>query len=185
MPPAGDQGETEEKLHLSKVLASINGRGSHFIIIQGRLSWYINTQAYKPCKLKLIWIYQMSLIGTSCQLNSFLFFQLSWCIHSFLFGLCQEINQVRGHELTKVRLQEVLKGYMFHILAAYEKLSEEKQTKVGVETFSINTHAHTHHHHHITYQTTTQLTFFWVSVVHFKSSKCLRQLSPYVRSQAL
>ncbi|XP_006872363.1 PREDICTED: conserved oligomeric Golgi complex subunit 1 [Chrysochloris asiatica] len=55
--------------------------------------------------------------------------QPSWYVQSFLFSLCQEINRVGGHTLPKVTLQEMLKSCLAQIVAAYEKLSEEKQTK--------------------------------------------------------
>uniref|UniRef100_A0A8D2BCY4 Conserved oligomeric Golgi complex subunit 1 n=1 Tax=Sciurus vulgaris TaxID=55149 RepID=A0A8D2BCY4_SCIVU len=55
--------------------------------------------------------------------------QPSWYVQSFLFSLCQEINRVGGHALPKVTLQEILKSCMDQVVAAYEKLSEEKQVK--------------------------------------------------------
>ncbi|XP_069338921.1 conserved oligomeric Golgi complex subunit 1 isoform X1 [Eulemur rufifrons] len=55
--------------------------------------------------------------------------QPSWYVQSFLFSLCQEINRVGGHALPKVTLQEMLKSCMVQVVAAYEKLSEEKQIK--------------------------------------------------------
>nr|XP_003417248.1 conserved oligomeric Golgi complex subunit 1 [Loxodonta africana] len=55
--------------------------------------------------------------------------QPSWYVQSFLFSLCQEVNRVGGHALPKVTLQEMLKSCMVQIVAAYEKLAEEKQTK--------------------------------------------------------
>ncbi|XP_007957875.1 conserved oligomeric Golgi complex subunit 1 [Orycteropus afer afer] len=55
--------------------------------------------------------------------------QPSWYVQSFLFSLCQEINRVGGQALPKVTLQEMLKSCMDQIVAAYEKLPEEKQTK--------------------------------------------------------
>ncbi|XP_019595974.2 conserved oligomeric Golgi complex subunit 1 isoform X1 [Rhinolophus sinicus] len=55
--------------------------------------------------------------------------QPSWYVQSFLFSLCQEINRVGGHALPKVTLQEMLKSCMVQVVAAYEKLSEEKQMK--------------------------------------------------------
>ncbi|XP_040308180.1 conserved oligomeric Golgi complex subunit 1 isoform X1 [Herpailurus yagouaroundi] len=55
--------------------------------------------------------------------------QPSWYVQSFLFSLCQEINRVGGHALPKVTLQEMLKSCMVQVVAAYEKLSEEKQVK--------------------------------------------------------
>uniref|UniRef100_A0A7N4Q190 Conserved oligomeric Golgi complex subunit 1 n=1 Tax=Sarcophilus harrisii TaxID=9305 RepID=A0A7N4Q190_SARHA len=55
--------------------------------------------------------------------------QPSWYVQSFLFSLCQEINQVGGHALPKATLQEMLKGCLVQVLAGYEKLSEEKPTK--------------------------------------------------------
>uniref|UniRef100_A0A8C3YIE7 Conserved oligomeric Golgi complex subunit 1 n=2 Tax=Catagonus wagneri TaxID=51154 RepID=A0A8C3YIE7_9CETA len=55
--------------------------------------------------------------------------QPSWYVQSFLFSLCQEINRVGGHALPKVTLQEMLKSCMVQVVAAYEKLSEEKQLK--------------------------------------------------------
>ncbi|ETE68987.1 Conserved oligomeric Golgi complex subunit 1, partial [Ophiophagus hannah] len=53
----------------------------------------------------------------------------SWCVQSFLFSLCQEINRVGGHTLPKVILQELLKTCMTEVLAGYEKLSEGKREK--------------------------------------------------------
>uniref|UniRef100_A0A8I3S482 Conserved oligomeric Golgi complex subunit 1 n=1 Tax=Canis lupus familiaris TaxID=9615 RepID=A0A8I3S482_CANLF len=50
-------------------------------------------------------------------------------IQSFLFSLCQEINRVGGHALPKVTLQEMLKSCMVQVVAAYEKLAEEKHVK--------------------------------------------------------
>ncbi|XP_003786216.1 conserved oligomeric Golgi complex subunit 1 [Otolemur garnettii] len=55
--------------------------------------------------------------------------QPSWYVQSFLFSLCQEINRIGGHALPKVTLQEMLKSCMVQVIAAYEKLSEEKQIK--------------------------------------------------------
>ncbi|XP_039085696.1 conserved oligomeric Golgi complex subunit 1 isoform X2 [Hyaena hyaena] len=55
--------------------------------------------------------------------------QPSWYVQSFLFSLCQEINRVGGHALPKVTQQEILKSCIVHVVAAYEKLSEEKQVK--------------------------------------------------------
>nr|XP_054956850.1 conserved oligomeric Golgi complex subunit 1 isoform X4 [Pan paniscus] len=55
--------------------------------------------------------------------------QPSWYVQSFLFSLCQEINRVGGQALPKVTLQEMLKSCMVQVVAAYEKLSEEKQIK--------------------------------------------------------
>uniref|UniRef100_A0A8C0XUN7 Conserved oligomeric Golgi complex subunit 1 n=1 Tax=Castor canadensis TaxID=51338 RepID=A0A8C0XUN7_CASCN len=55
--------------------------------------------------------------------------QPSWYVQSFLFSLCQEINRVGGQALLKVTLQEMLKSCLVQVVAAYEKLSEEKQIK--------------------------------------------------------
>ncbi|KAM9177896.1 conserved oligomeric Golgi complex subunit 1 isoform 1-T1 [Mergus octosetaceus] len=55
--------------------------------------------------------------------------QPSWYVQSLLFSLCQEVNRVGGHTLPKVTLQELLKTCMAAVLAAYEKLMEEKQEK--------------------------------------------------------
>ncbi|XP_032473884.1 conserved oligomeric Golgi complex subunit 1 isoform X3 [Phocoena sinus] len=55
--------------------------------------------------------------------------QPSWYVQSFLLSLCQEINRVGGHALPKVTLQEMLKSCLVEVVAAYEKLSEEKQVK--------------------------------------------------------
>ncbi|XP_065753435.1 conserved oligomeric Golgi complex subunit 1 [Phocoena phocoena] len=55
--------------------------------------------------------------------------QPSWYVQSFLLSLCQEINRVGGHALPKVTLQEMLKTCLVEVVAAYEKLSEEKQVK--------------------------------------------------------
>lgn len=55
--------------------------------------------------------------------------QPSWYVQSFLFSLCQEINRVGGHALPKVTLQEMLKSCMVQVVAAYEKLLEEKDMK--------------------------------------------------------
>jgi len=40
------------------------------------------------------------------------------------------VNRVGGHTLPKVTLQELLKACMAEVLAAYEKLMDEKQDKV-------------------------------------------------------
>ncbi|NXI63397.1 COG1 protein, partial [Anseranas semipalmata] len=56
--------------------------------------------------------------------------QPSWYVQCLLFSLCQEVNRVGGHTLPKVTLQELLKTCMAEVLAAYEKLMEEKQEKV-------------------------------------------------------
>ncbi|XP_007454479.1 PREDICTED: conserved oligomeric Golgi complex subunit 1 [Lipotes vexillifer] len=55
--------------------------------------------------------------------------QPSWYVQSFLLSLCQEINRVGGHALPKGTLQEMLKSSLVQVVAAYEKLSEEKQVK--------------------------------------------------------
>ncbi|KAM4673903.1 LOW QUALITY PROTEIN: conserved oligomeric Golgi complex subunit 1 [Amazona ochrocephala] len=55
--------------------------------------------------------------------------QPSWYVQCFLFSLCQEVNRVGGHTLPKVTLQELLRTCMAQVLAAYEKLMEEKQEK--------------------------------------------------------
>ncbi|OWK14222.1 COG1 [Cervus elaphus hippelaphus] len=55
--------------------------------------------------------------------------QPSWYVQSFLFSLCQEINRVGGHALPKVTLQEMLKSCLVQVVAAYERLSEEKPVK--------------------------------------------------------
>nr|XP_012309226.1 conserved oligomeric Golgi complex subunit 1 isoform X1 [Aotus nancymaae] len=55
--------------------------------------------------------------------------QPSWYVQSFLFSLCQEMNRVGGHALPKVTVQEMLKSCMVQVVAAYEKLAEEKQIK--------------------------------------------------------
>lgn len=80
-----------------------------------------------PYLLHLIYI-----IGASWRLGAPLFFQPSWYVQSFLFSLCQEINRVGGHALPKVTLQEMLKNCVAQVVAAYEKLSEGKEMKVGV-----------------------------------------------------
>lgn len=72
------------------------------------------------------------LIRTSWQLDIALSSQPSWYVQSFLFSLCQEINRVGGHALPKVTLQEMLKSCLVQVVAAYEKLLEEKDMKVGV-----------------------------------------------------
>ncbi|NXW50788.1 COG1 protein, partial [Nyctiprogne leucopyga] len=56
--------------------------------------------------------------------------QPSWYVQCLLFSLCQEVNRVGGHTLPKVTLQELLRMCMAEVLAAYEKLVEEKQEKV-------------------------------------------------------
>ncbi|KAK4812055.1 hypothetical protein QYF61_026887, partial [Mycteria americana] len=56
--------------------------------------------------------------------------QPSWYVQCLLFSLCQEVNRVGGHTLPKVTLQELLRTCMAEVLAAYEKLVEEKQEKV-------------------------------------------------------
>ncbi|NXH20728.1 COG1 protein, partial [Bucco capensis] len=55
--------------------------------------------------------------------------QPSWYVQCLLFSLCQELNRVGGHTLPKVTLQELLRTCMAEVLAAYEKLVEEKQEK--------------------------------------------------------
>ncbi|XP_051491149.1 LOW QUALITY PROTEIN: conserved oligomeric Golgi complex subunit 1 [Apus apus] len=55
--------------------------------------------------------------------------QPSWYAQCLLFSLCQEVNRVGGHTLPKVTLQELLRTCMAEVLAAYEKLMEEKQEK--------------------------------------------------------
>ncbi|NXC68451.1 COG1 protein, partial [Anhinga anhinga] len=55
--------------------------------------------------------------------------QPSWYVQCLLFTLCQEVNRVSGHTLPKVTLQELLRTCMAEVLAAYEKLVEEKQEK--------------------------------------------------------
>ncbi|XP_052665039.1 conserved oligomeric Golgi complex subunit 1 isoform X3 [Harpia harpyja] len=55
--------------------------------------------------------------------------QPSWYVQCLLFSLCQEVNRVGGHTLPKVTLQELLRTCMAEVLAAYEKLMEEKQEK--------------------------------------------------------
>ncbi|XP_065708221.2 conserved oligomeric Golgi complex subunit 1 isoform X1 [Patagioenas fasciata] len=55
--------------------------------------------------------------------------QPSWYVQCLLFSLCQEMNRVGGHTLPKVTLQELLRTCMAEVLAAYEKLVEEKQEK--------------------------------------------------------
>ncbi|XP_058025893.1 conserved oligomeric Golgi complex subunit 1 isoform X1 [Ahaetulla prasina] len=67
--------------------------------------------------------------GSSIKSKIRLPVQPSWCVQSFLFSLCQEINRVGGHTLPKVILQELLKTCMTEILAGYEKLSEGKREK--------------------------------------------------------
>ncbi|NXK84117.1 COG1 protein, partial [Amazona guildingii] len=57
--------------------------------------------------------------------------QPSWYVQCLLFSLCQEVNRVGGHTLPKVTLQELLRTCMAQVLAAYEKLMEEKQEKVS------------------------------------------------------
>lgn len=59
------------------------------------------------------------------------FLQPSWRVQAFLFNLCQEVNRVGGHALPKVTLQEMLKDCLAQVLAAYEKLAADRQTKVG------------------------------------------------------
>lgn len=85
-----------------------------------------------PDKDKWTHSHHVSFDGVSWRLDIPLFFQPSWYVQSFLFSLCQEINRVGGHALPKVTLQEMLKSCMVQIVAAYEKLPEEKQMKVGV-----------------------------------------------------
>ncbi|XP_015501458.1 conserved oligomeric Golgi complex subunit 1 isoform X1 [Parus major] len=55
--------------------------------------------------------------------------QPSWHAQCLLFSLCQEVNRVGGHTLPKVTLQELLRSCMAEVLAAYEKLVEQKQEK--------------------------------------------------------
>lgn len=68
------------------------------------------------------------------------FFQPSWYVQYFLFSLCQEVNRVGGHALPKVTQQEMLKSCLDEVVAAYEKLVEDKQTKVGLEMGSVTNH---------------------------------------------
>uniref|UniRef100_A0A8C5X8Z2 Conserved oligomeric Golgi complex subunit 1 n=1 Tax=Malurus cyaneus samueli TaxID=2593467 RepID=A0A8C5X8Z2_9PASS len=56
--------------------------------------------------------------------------QPSWHVQCLLFSLCQEVNRVGGHTVPKVTLQELLRSCMAEVLAAYEKLVEQKQEKV-------------------------------------------------------
>ncbi|XP_061233092.1 conserved oligomeric Golgi complex subunit 1 isoform X2 [Neopsephotus bourkii] len=67
--------------------------------------------------------------GTTVTSKIRLPMQPSWCVQCLLFSLCQEVNRVGGHTLPKVTLQELLRGCMAQVLAAYEKLMEEKQEK--------------------------------------------------------
>ncbi|NWU07479.1 COG1 protein, partial [Cephalopterus ornatus] len=62
--------------------------------------------------------------------------QPSWHVQCLLFSLCQEVNRVGGHTLPKVTLQELLRTCMAEVLAAYEKLMEQKQEK-KVDTFPL------------------------------------------------
>ncbi|XP_017586277.1 PREDICTED: LOW QUALITY PROTEIN: conserved oligomeric Golgi complex subunit 1, partial [Corvus brachyrhynchos] len=55
--------------------------------------------------------------------------QPSWHVQCLLFSLCQEVNRVGGHTLPKVTLQELLRSCLAEVLAAYEKLVEQKQEK--------------------------------------------------------
>ncbi|NXW69843.1 COG1 protein, partial [Hirundo rustica] len=55
--------------------------------------------------------------------------QPSWHAQCLLFSLCQEVNRVGGHTLPKVTLQELLRSCMAEVLAAYEKLVQQKQEK--------------------------------------------------------
>ncbi|KAM4890235.1 conserved oligomeric Golgi complex subunit 1 isoform 2-T2 [Sylvia borin] len=55
--------------------------------------------------------------------------QPSWHVQCLLFSLCQELNRVGGHTLPKVTLQELLRGCMAEVLAAYDKLMQQKQEK--------------------------------------------------------
>ncbi|XP_053231403.1 conserved oligomeric Golgi complex subunit 1 [Podarcis raffonei] len=67
--------------------------------------------------------------GSSVKSKIRLPVQPSWCVHSLLFSLCQEVNRVGGHTLPKVTLQELLKTCMTEVLAGYEKLSGTSQEK--------------------------------------------------------
>ncbi|NXM68785.1 COG1 protein, partial [Serilophus lunatus] len=62
--------------------------------------------------------------------------QPSWHVQCLLFSLCQEVNRVGGHTLPKVTLQELLRTCMAEVLAAYEKLMEQKQEK-RADTFPL------------------------------------------------
>ncbi|NWI91240.1 COG1 protein, partial [Pitta sordida] len=62
--------------------------------------------------------------------------QPSWHVQCLLFSLCQEVNRVGGHTLPKVTLQELLRTCMAEVLAAYEKLMEQKQEKKA-DTFPL------------------------------------------------
>ncbi|NXU20807.1 COG1 protein, partial [Pardalotus punctatus] len=55
--------------------------------------------------------------------------QPSWHVQCLLFSLCQEVNRVGGHTLPRVTLQGLLRSCMAEVLAAYEKLVEQKQEK--------------------------------------------------------
>ncbi|XP_009866809.1 PREDICTED: conserved oligomeric Golgi complex subunit 1, partial [Apaloderma vittatum] len=62
--------------------------------------------------------------------------QPSWYVQCLLFNLCQEVNRVGGHTLPKVTLQELLRTCMAEVLAAYEKLMDQKQEKKA-DTFPM------------------------------------------------
>ncbi|XP_017667483.1 PREDICTED: conserved oligomeric Golgi complex subunit 1 [Lepidothrix coronata] len=62
--------------------------------------------------------------------------QPSWHVQCLLFSLCQEVNRVGGHTLPKVTLQELLRTCLAEVLAAYQKLMEQKQEK-KVDTFPL------------------------------------------------
>ncbi|NXH31477.1 COG1 protein, partial [Myiagra hebetior] len=55
--------------------------------------------------------------------------QPSWHVQCLLFSLCQEVNRVGAHTLPKVTLQELLRSCLAEVLAAYQKLLEQKQEK--------------------------------------------------------
>ncbi|NXD31463.1 COG1 protein, partial [Spelaeornis formosus] len=55
--------------------------------------------------------------------------QPSWHVQCLLFSLCQEVNRVGAHTLPKVTLRELLRSCMAEVLAAYQKLVEQKQEK--------------------------------------------------------
>ncbi|XP_066469697.1 conserved oligomeric Golgi complex subunit 1 isoform X1 [Tiliqua scincoides] len=70
--------------------------------------------------------------GSSVKSKIRLPVQPSWRVQSLLFNLCQEVNQVGGHALPKITLQELLKTCLTEILGGYEKLSEGNPEKEQV-----------------------------------------------------
>ncbi|MBN3292357.1 COG1 protein, partial [Polypterus senegalus] len=67
--------------------------------------------------------------------------QPSWYIQLLLFHLCQEVNRVGGHALPKITLQELLKNCLQEVVAVYEVLTKNKQSKQDVSFPMTQNHA--------------------------------------------